>query len=221
MNANVRTNEPPEAVRVLFWQRLVNLVVKSEGEKRFGIGFLLDADYILTAKHVVAGRDPAISMLKVLNASTLTNLELFAVSEVHDLALCKVRRGWFSWPKAHLPPMCGPNETLNSHDVKNMGQEISTVYPVYTLMQGDWSWCEGYIISHSERNEVLIGRRSGSNKSMPGDSGTPVLSQQGHLLTVLTAGIGEQENGTYPMNFGVSLSAIHTFLKTHWPNYQG
>jgi len=213
----------PESIQQMFRDRAVKLNVRSDKGAFIGSGFMLDTDYILTAAHDL-GDNPLglkeIKMRKHFKDFQWRKLQVVATLPDDDLALCKVRYGWFSGPKATLAPLFGPDLDSEVVNKRRMGETI-TEYPVYSLFPEEWRWFFGYTISMHTSKAITIGREDGDNKSRKGDSGTIILTENGRISTVLVRASRRSSDGSYYDAHGVWPEVIHTFLAAHWPNYQG
>lgn len=170
-----------------------------------GTGFFVTEDgYLITNDHVVRG----VRRVKVRLKSDIYDAEVVKTDQDADLALLKVKAGNFS----ALP--------LVLHKEASLGDAVFTIgFPNVDLQGIEPKYTDGRISSlaglHDDPSRYQI-----SVPVQPGNSGGPLLDNNGQVVGVVVARISDfavlRKSGTIPqnINYAIKASALREFLKS-------
>lgn len=168
-----------------------------------GTGFALTNDgYLITNYHVVEG---AQSIQIQTRDGRVLAATVIAIAPQNDIAMLKVDEQGFRFGKGELP------YTLLSSKAM-LGDEIFTLgFP-----QDEIVYNEGYISSRNgykgDSNQYRLEVAAG-----PGQSGAPVLDDEGHVIGIIRSKDGETQGITFAVTSKALLSLIHEIPKDRRP----
>jgi serine protease Do len=175
---------------------------RSSDVKYTGTGFALTNDgYFVTAYHVINDGTGEGDSVYIQNSDgDYFKASLYSFNAKSDIAILKVEKKGFHFGKGELPYTFAGGKT-------GLGKSIFTLgYPVEDLV-----YSEGYI---SSRNG-FGGNSQQYTLELPvghGQSGSPVIDDNGNVLGILT-GIGSaEEANTYAVSSKALLDLLHTTL---------
>lgn len=177
-------------------------VPRSADVKYTGTGFALTNDgYFVTAYHVINDGTGEGDSVYIQNADgDYFKASLYSFNAKADIAILKVEKKNFHFGKGELPYTFASGKT-------GLGRSIFTIgYPKEDLV-----YSEGYI---SSRNGYE-GNKQQYTLELPvghGQSGSPVIDDNGNVLGLLTGIGGEQEANTYAVSSKALLDLLHTTL---------
>ena len=166
--------------------------------KYTGTGFAITNDgYFVTSYHVTRGAD---SVYIQDNNGDYYKANVAAFDEANDLAVLKVEKKNFHFGKGEVP--------YSFSTVKSgLGKHIFTLgFPKDQLL-----FCEGYISGRlgfdGNDNQYTLVLPAGH-----GQSGSPVIDENGNILGVVTAISGESEASTYAVTAKALVDLVHKKL---------
>jgi hypothetical protein len=178
----------PLTARQIARKALLSLVVvvveDSKGQQRFGSGFFVSADLVVTNYHVIKGREH----LKIVGRGV--SYDVFgtvAIDSERDLCVIRVSN------------RKGPRLTLASNGPLAVGDEVYVAGNPEGL-EGTFS--QGIVSSIRQINHVRYIQITAPLS--PGSSGGPVLNRRGQVVGVATAGLSSGQN----LNFAVPVSYL-------------
>jgi len=160
---------------------------------------------VLTNVHVIKGATECFGTLKPpgfnsLNSETPTYpLKVFALDSTKDLALVQ-----FQTPIPGLKPII-----LGQMSNIQIGQEVHAIgHPIGKL----WTYTKGFISQVRPKEKgigsVVADQIQTQTPISPGNSGGPLLNDDGYLIGVNTWGVGNAQN----INFAVAVSEVEAFV---------
>ncbi len=168
-----------------------------------GTGFALTNDgYLITNYHVVEG---AQSIQIQTRDGRQLGASVVAIAPQNDIAMLKVDEQGFRFGKGELPyTLLGSRAML--------GDEIYTLgFP-----QDEVVYNEGYISSRNgykgDTNQYRLEVAAG-----PGQSGAPVLDDEGHVIGIIRSKDSETQGITFAVTSKALLSLIHALPKDRRP----
>lgn len=185
-------------------------IVPPSDVRRTGTGFALTNDgYFVTAYHVINdGNGDGDSVYIQSNDGVYYKAFVVNFSAESDLAILKVEKKNFQFTKNEVPYTFVPKKAA-------LGSQIYTVgYP-----KEDIVYSEGYI---SAKNGYQ-GNSKQYTMELPaghGQSGSPVIDEQGNVVAVLTAISSPKESNTYAVSSNELLALVAempTGNKLHLP----
>jgi serine protease Do len=172
-------------------------VVTIRGNNVHGSGFIISADgYVITNAHVVKGQ-PAVMTVMMADGKTEIPADLVGFGKNGlDLALLKINRSGKKFPAVTLGRMksvrVGDNTYAIGTPLDEAFQNTFTTGIVSALRAG------GKYIQH---NAALN----------PGNSGGPLLNENGEVIGVNTGGFG-RDTGTVGLNYAIGADLIDRFI---------
>jgi S1-C subfamily serine protease len=178
---------------------------RSSDVKYTGTGFALTNDgYFVTAYHVINDGTGEGDSVYIQNSDgDYFKASLYSFNAKADIAILKVEKKNFRFGKGELPYTFANGKT-------GLGKRIFTLgYPKEDLV-----YSEGYI---SSRNGYE-GNRQQYTLELPvghGQSGSPVIDENGNVLGLLTGIGGAGEANTYAVSSKALLDLLHTTLPSN------
>ena len=172
------------------------------GSKASGTGFFINNDgYFVTNNHVIAGcGDRSQISYKGKNVSA----KLIAKDKTLDLALLKADVS----PRKYI--------NISNDRPKKLQKVIAAGYPLGKNLSDDLKFTQGIISS-------LKGFEDNSNQIQidaalnPGNSGGPIVNEDGELVAVAVSGMAKDITGS--INFGIKASSLMNFLDVNSAKY--
>ncbi len=164
-----------------------------------GTGFAITNDgYIVTSYHVVVGADSV--YIRTRNGEYYKTSPI-AFDEKADIAVLKVEGKNFRVGKGEIPYALAANKS-------NLGARVFTLgFPEDNIVYN-----EGYVSSKS-------GYRGDSNQfrldmtTNPGQSGAPILDDQGNIVAMVAANDRESQGTTYAVTVNAIKQLVHSLPK--------
>lgn len=164
-----------------------------------GTGFALTNDgYVVTNYHVVEGAD---SIYIQNHEGKYFKSSVVAFEPQTDIAILKVEYKYFRFGKTEIPYSFAQAKSGLATRIFTLG------YPKDELVYN-----EGYISGRNGFNGDTVQYRL-EIPSEPGQSGSPVLDDDGNVLAIVTAHGSQDEGNTYAVSSGALLRFLHSLPK--------
>ena len=191
-----------------------------------GSGFALDNEYGLTAYHVFFDKQGNLRAATAQFSHGLfpnQKVSVVASDKEHDIVLFKFETP-LSFP--FKPMMVSDEELATMNEDTERDVTTSDIVFIMAPRPSGNVWLQGAIYFEEGVSDITVinfGEGEPQDCVQPGDSGSVGLDVFGNIRTVVIYKLKSKKEGFVAVEAGggVHTGVIRTFLKAHWPNYQG